>query len=96
MTISSSELLRAFDRAIGQVTRLQREGLETAAGRPAVEELARLRADLEAHRAQANRGDAFDRDWAGGVVRWMAEWLPDSELPLLAALGAIVRAAPRA
>jgi len=26
-------------------------------------------------------------------VRWVAEWLPDGELPLLARLGAIVRAA---
>jgi hypothetical protein len=26
-------------------------------------------------------------------VRWVAGWLPDGELPLLARLGAIVRAA---
>jgi hypothetical protein len=26
-------------------------------------------------------------------VRWVADWLPDGELPLLARLGAIVRAA---
>ena len=94
--MSRGELMRAFDRAIAQVTRLQQAGLETSSGGSADQQLSRLRADLEAHRATADRGERFAREWAGGLVRWVAGWLPDNELPLLAALGAIVRAAPRA
>ena len=37
-------------------------------------------------------GAPFDREWAGRTVRWVAQWLPDHELPLLARLGGIARA----
>jgi hypothetical protein len=46
-----------------------------------------------ARRAEVAAGQRLDREWAAVTVRWVAEWLPDGELPLLARLGAIVRAA---
>jgi hypothetical protein len=49
--------------------------------------------ELTARRAEVAAGQGLDREWAGRTVRWVAEWLPDGELPLLAHLGAIVRAA---
>ena len=84
-------LLSAFDAAIAAVRRLESASLETSGGESAGPLLARLRGDLEVHRADIATGAALDREWAGRVVRWVAGWLPDHELPLIASLGRIVR-----
>jgi hypothetical protein len=37
---------------------------------------------------------SVDREWFQRTVRWVVEWVPDTELTLIAALGRIARAAP--
>jgi len=90
--VTAPALLEAFDQTIAVVRRLEAEGLRTARGSSAGRELERLLDELVAHRADVATGAPFDRDWAGRTVRWVAEWLPDRELPLLARLGGIARA----
>lgn len=84
-------LLSAFDGAIAAVRRLEATDLRTSSGASARPLLARLRDDLEARRGEIAGGAALDRQWAGRVVRWVAEWIPEPELPLIARLGHIVR-----
>ena len=85
-------LLEAFDQTIAAVRRLEVTGLRTARGASAGRELERLLDELVARRAEVAAGGPFDREWAGRTVRWVAQWLPDRELPLLARLGGIARA----
>ncbi|MGN6391897.1 MAG: hypothetical protein ACTHM9_06590 [Gemmatimonadales bacterium] len=94
--MSRAALLSAFDETIAAVHRLQQGALRTAHGGPATDQLARLLSELDARRADVAAGRPLDPDWARRTVRWVAEWLPDGELPLLARLGAIVRAASTA
>jgi hypothetical protein len=84
-------LLSAFDGAITAVRRLEAADLRTSSGSPAKPHLARLRDDLEAKRGEIAAGGSLDREWAGRVVRAVAEWIPERELPLIARLGQIVR-----
>ncbi|HET9725775.1 MAG TPA: hypothetical protein VFP28_02595 [Gemmatimonadales bacterium] len=85
--MSEATLLRAIDEAIAAARRLQAGGL-VEQGR-----LQQLAEELAARRADVAAGRGLDREWAGRTIRSVAEWLPDGELPLLARLGAIVRAA---
>ena len=85
--MSQAALLRALDDAIAAARRLEAGGLVDRAN------LGRLIEELASRRAEVAAGQRLDREWAGRTVRWVAEWLPDGELPLLARLGAIVRAA---
>jgi hypothetical protein len=93
--MSRAALLAAFDETIAAVRRLQAGALRTTQGEGAGE-LARLLEELEARRDVVAAGQGFDAEWARRTVRWVAGWLPDGELPLLARLGAIVRAAAEA
>jgi hypothetical protein len=85
--VSQAALLRAIDEAIAAARRLAAGGVVDQ-GR-----LQQLVEELTVRRAEVAAGHALDREWAGRTVRWVAAWLPDGELPLLARLGAIVRAA---
>ena len=85
--MSHDALLRALDEAIAAAGRLAAGGVVDQ-GR-----LQQLVEELRERRAEVAAGRGLDREWAGRTVRWVAEWLPDGELPLLARLGAIVRAA---
>jgi hypothetical protein len=85
--VSQAELLRALDDAIMAARRLE------VGGRVNQVQLRRLAEELVARRAEVAAGQRLDREWAAVTVRWVAGWLPDGELPLLARLGAIVRAA---
>lgn len=85
-------LLDALDQLIAAARRLEAEGLRTAQGRSAAPQLARLLDELGARRAEVAAGGGLDPEWTRRTVRWMAEWLPDHELPLLARLGGIARA----
>jgi len=82
-----------LDDAIGAVRRLQAAPLRTSSGRSAAPELQQLVGELAQRREQVAAGGTVDRAWAGATVRWVAGWLPDDELPLLARLGAIARGA---
>jgi hypothetical protein len=86
-----TDLLSAFDSTIAAIARLEAGDLRTSSGAPARPLLQRLKADLEARRREVATGGALDREWAGGLVRWVAEWVPERELPLIARLGHIVR-----
>ena len=90
--MTAPSLLEAFDQTIAVVRRLEAEGLRTAKGASAGRELERLLDELVARRAEVAAGGPFDREWAGRTVRWVAQWLSDRELPLLARLGGIARA----
>ena len=90
--MTAPSLLEAFDQTIAAVRRLEAEGLRTAKGASAGRELERLLDELVARRADVAAGAPLDREWAGRTVRWVAQWLPDRELPLLARLGGIARA----
>ncbi len=91
MSADRTDLLSAFDSTIAAVERLQATAMRTSSGTPAQPLLQRLKADLEARRRDIATGEALDREWAGGLVRWVAEWVPEHELPLIARLGHIVR-----
>jgi hypothetical protein len=84
-------LLSAFDGAIIAVRRLESADLRTSSGASAGPHLARLRDDLQAKRGEIAAGGPLDREWAGRVVRAVAEWIPERELPLIARLGQIIR-----
>jgi len=84
--VSEPTLLRAIDEAIAAARRLEAGGV-VEQGR-----LQQLTEELAARRADVAAGRGLDREWAGRTIRSVAEWLPDGELPLLARLGAIVRA----
>ena len=85
--MSQAAVLQALDEAIAAARRLEAGGVVDQG------HLQQLRAELAARRAEVAAGQGLDREWAGRTVRWVAGWLPDGELPLLARLGAIVRAA---
>jgi len=84
--VSEPTLLRAIDEAIAAARRLEAGGV-VEQGR-----LQQLAEELAARRADVTAGRGLDREWARRTIRSVAEWLPDGELPLLARLGAIVRA----
>jgi hypothetical protein len=88
-----AELEKAFDTALAQVERLIRSGLLTVEGTPARPELEELAKELRRERTNALARRSFDREWLQRTVRSVVKWLPDTELTLVAALGAIVRAA---
>lgn len=91
MSPERTGLLTAFDGAIAAVRRLEADDLCTSVGTPARPHLVRLRDDLEARRGEIAAGGALDCEWAGSLVRSVAEWIPEQELPLIARLGQIVR-----
>jgi hypothetical protein len=84
-------LLSAFDGAITAARRLEAADLHTSSGASARPHLERLLDDLETKRGEIAAGGSLDREWAGHVVRAVAEWVPERELPLIARLGQIVR-----
>jgi hypothetical protein len=43
-------------------------------------------------RDEALKRGSVDRDWFQQTVRWVTEWVPDTEITLIAALGRIARA----
>jgi hypothetical protein len=90
--MASSRLLAALDQTIAAVRRMEAVGLRTLDGASAQAQLTQLLAELSAQRAAIAGGAALDPEWAGRVVRWVAEWIPERELPLLARLGGIARA----
>lgn len=86
-------VLRALDAALEVVARAERRGMRTRDDVPAEAELARLREGLAIQRDRVRQGDPADVTALGALVRDVAAWSPESELKLLAALGAVVQAA---
>ena len=46
-------------------------------------------------RDRAIQRGSVDREWIQKTVRWMVEWVPDSDLTLIAAIGRIARGGPK-
>ena len=91
-----TDLAAAFDAALRQVERALGDDMHTPAGASARPELERLRDDLHAQRAAALEAGGVDPEWVRRTVRRVVEWTPETELVLVAALGAIARASLRA
>lgn len=91
---TTAELEAAFDAAIAQARRNVKAGMKTLAGEPAAAHLEKLEEELKLERARALARGAVDREWFQRTVRDLIEWVPETELTLIAALGRIARAAP--
>ena len=81
----------AFDHAVRQVDRALAAGMRTLTGEPAAPRLERLRADLVTQREAARRLGSTDPDWVRDAIRRVADWAPETDVTLLAALGALAR-----
>ena len=90
MTIPA-ELDRAITEAIEQTRKSLAEGMTTIDGDEARPQLERLANELEVMRDRAIREGAVDQEWIQDTVRWLVEWVPDSDLTLIAAIGRIAR-----
>ncbi len=88
------DLESAFDTALRHVQRSISSGMKTSGGSSAQSQLETLERELRQARAKALELGMVDREWLQKTVRWVAEWVPDADLTLVAALGRIVRAVP--
>ncbi len=86
----------AFAAALRHIERSLAGGMKTIDGDSARPQLEKLERELRLQRDQARNRGSVDRDWCQQTVRWVTEWVPDTEIALIAALGRIVRAAPPA
>jgi len=89
-----SDLEFAFDAAIAQTQKCIETGLVTARGEEARGRLEKLEEELKRERERAAHLGAIDHEWFRQTIRSLVEWLPETELTLIAALGRIVRANP--
>jgi len=91
---NKSELESAFDSAIAQ-TRIRTEtGMKTATGDDARAQLEKLQQELLGERENVIATGTINREWLQKTVRWVADWAPETDLTLIAALGRIARVAP--
>lgn len=92
--MENAPLLDAFDRALVEVATAERAGIvKTAGGEPAGDRLAALRRELELARSRAAETGTVDAEWLRVLIRSTMEWIPDTRLRIVAALGGIARAA---
>ena len=89
-----ADLESAFDTALRHIQRSISAGMKTSAGSSARPQLETLETELRRERTKALETGIVDREWLQKTVRWVVEWVPDTELTLVAVLGPIVRAAP--
>ena len=93
--VSRSELEFAFDAAIAEVQKSMKAGMKTIRGEPASAYLQQLDDELKVERTRAVERGVVDREWFQTTIRGLVEWVPETELSLIAALGRIVRSAPK-
>jgi hypothetical protein len=86
-----SELEAAFDAAISQTRKCIALGMTTSGGQDAGSLLEKLQQELERERQRALDAANIDRVWIQRTIRWLVEWVPESDLTLIAALGRIAR-----
>jgi hypothetical protein len=92
----TAELEAAFDAAIAQTQKSIKAGMMAVSGESAKPYLTKLKEELTLERARAAKRGAVDREWFQRTVRGLVEWVPETELTLIAAMGRIARAAPTA
>jgi hypothetical protein len=90
----TSELGLAFDAAVAQISKCMRAGMEAVGGESAKPYLEKLQRDLAAERERAVQRGSVDKAWFQTTVRWLVEWVPESEPTLIAAMGRIARVRP--
>ena len=93
---TTKDLEVAFNAALTHVERSLAAGLKTMDGDSARTQLEKLERELRVQRDEALERGFVDRDWFQQTVRWVTEWVPDTEITLIAALGRIVRVVPPA
>jgi hypothetical protein len=91
---TTAELGAAFDAAIAQTRKSIKSGMKAVGGESAGPYLEKLEQELKLERARALARGAVDREWFQRTVRRLIEWVPETELTLIAALGRVARAAP--
>ena len=84
----------AFQTAIEAVTACRAAGMTCVDGSSAAASLDRLQRELTEEREKSLERGYFDKEWFQKTVRWLVEWVPQTELTLIAALGGIARAKP--
>jgi len=89
-----TDLESAFDKALTQVQRSIASEMKTSGGSSARPQLEKLEREITAQRTKAVEGGTVDREWLQRTVRWVVEWVPDTDMTLVAALGRIARTAP--
>lgn len=89
-----AELESAFDEAVWQTRKALSGGSTNIDAEEARPKLEALVAELLLERDRAIQRGSVDREWIQKTVRWMVEWVPDSDLTLIAAIGRIARLAP--
>ena len=93
---STHDLEVAFSAALAHIERSIAGGMKTLNGDSARPQLEKLERELRQRREEALERGVVDLQWFQRTVRWVTEWVPDTEITLIAALGQIVRAVPRA
>lgn len=84
------EIETAFEAALEQVTRVAAAGFAPGIA----EQLRQLDFRLRAERVEALERGTVDREWVRKTIRWVVEWMPETDLTVIAALGRIARLAP--
>jgi hypothetical protein len=92
----NSELEFAFDAAIAQARKCVKAKMVAVGGESAGPYLQKLEQELTRERARALEHGTVDKEWFQKTVRWLVEWVPETELALIAVLGRIARATPTA
>jgi len=92
--IDKPQLAEAFDNAINAARDCRAAGMTCVDGSSAAANLERLEAALAAERPRALESGSADKQWLQTTLRWVVEWVPETDLTLIAALGSIARARP--
>ena len=87
-----SSLFVSIDRALAVVRGFRSARLVRQDGLPATDDLRQLAAELQHLRVVVRAGGRIDPAWMAELIRGAAAWLPESDIAILAALGAIARA----
>lgn len=90
--MANGELRNAFDAAIKATTKCRAAGMKCLDDSSAAENLQKLEEELVAERERALSRGSVDKEWFQKTVRWLVEWVPETELTLIAALGRVARA----
>ena len=93
---TAAEIESVFDEALRLTNKALSGALETIDVEEARPKLEALAAELLVERDRAIQRGSIDREWIQKTVRWMVEWVPDSDLTLIAAIGRIARRTPTA
>ncbi|MFL5481436.1 MAG: hypothetical protein ACJ8AK_04540 [Gemmatimonadaceae bacterium] len=89
------ELDEAFDAAVAATMNCRAAGMVCVDGSSAIANLDRLEGELVDEKTRALERGSVDKEWFQKTVRWLVEWVPETELALIAALGRIARAKRR-